>query len=77
MPVRRWAKAVAAGQGVVLVLAASGLLPRPYAVLALAMALAALAASFGHQVWWLRRHRAARTHPTPSRHRSSDLQVTR
>jgi phosphatidylglycerophosphate synthase len=57
MPARYWAKVVAAGQGVVLTVAAADVLPPAVAVGALAGALAALAVSFGHQVWWLRRHR--------------------
>ena len=55
IPPRRWAKAVAALQGVVLVVVAADVLPRTAAVAALVVALLLLAASFGHQVWWLRR----------------------
>ena len=54
MPERYWAKVVAATQGIVLVVAAADLLPRPLVLVALAGALVLLAASFGHQVWWLR-----------------------
>jgi phosphatidylglycerophosphate synthase len=53
MPERYWAKVVAAIQGIVLVVAAAGVLPRPLVVVTLAVALGLLAASFGHQVWWL------------------------
>jgi phosphatidylglycerophosphate synthase len=57
MPTRYWAKVVAAGQGVVLTVAAADLLPGEVATGAVAIALLALAVSFGHQVWWLRGHR--------------------
>ena len=60
-PARHWSKVVAVVQGVVLVAAASGLLPHPAAVAALAVALVLLAESFGRQVRWLWRHR--RSHP--------------
>jgi phosphatidylglycerophosphate synthase len=56
-PPRYWAKVVAAVQGVVLVVVASGLLPRGAARLLLLAALVLLAESFGHQVrtlWRLR-----------------------
>jgi phosphatidylglycerophosphate synthase len=53
MPDRYWAKVVAAIQGIVLVIAAAGVLPRPLVLITLAVALGLLAASFGHQVWWL------------------------
>ena len=55
----RYALLVAAVQGVVLVAAAADVLPVGVACAALAGALALLAESFGHQVWWLARHRAA------------------
>jgi phosphatidylglycerophosphate synthase len=61
MPPRRWAKAVAATQGVVLVVAVADVLPRAAALAALAAALGLLAVSFGHQVWWLRTHRVPGT----------------
>lgn len=57
MPVRYWAKVVAATQGIALVVAAADVLPRPLVLAALVGALLLLAASFGHQVWWLRTHR--------------------
>jgi phosphatidylglycerophosphate synthase len=57
IPERYWAKVVAATQGVVLVVAAADVLPRTLVLVALAGALALLAVSFGHQVWWLRRDR--------------------
>ena len=56
-PPRFWAKVVAAVQGVVLVVVAAGVLPRPAAQLLLLAALALLTESFGHQVrtlWRLR-----------------------
>jgi len=60
LPPRYWRKVVAAAQGVVLVVAASGLLPRPVAVAMVALALALLVESFGRDVGWLWRHRGQR-----------------
>jgi phosphatidylglycerophosphate synthase len=57
LPVRRWRKVVTGVQGVVLTLAASGVLPRGLTQTLLVAALALLAASFGECVWWLWRHR--------------------
>jgi phosphatidylglycerophosphate synthase len=57
VPVRPWAKVVAAVQGIVLTVVAADVLPRPAADLVLVVALALLMESFGHQVWWLRAHR--------------------
>ena len=56
-PPRYWGKVVAAVQGVVLVVAASGLLPAAAVDLALLGALALLAESFGREVGWKWRHR--------------------
>jgi phosphatidylglycerophosphate synthase len=56
VPPRYWGKVVAATQGVVLTFAAADVLPRSVAAAALVAALALLADSFGHQVWWLWRH---------------------
>ncbi|BBG00916.1 hypothetical protein PSA01_45540 [Pseudonocardia saturnea] len=61
LPVRRSAKAVAALQGVVLIVAAAGLLPGTVGHAVLALALAALLWSFGMSVVWL--WRAADEHP--------------
>ena len=67
-PPRNWGKVVAAVQGVVLTVAASGLLPRRAADLALLAALALLTESFGHEIWWKWRHRhAVPTTPHPVR----------
>jgi phosphatidylglycerophosphate synthase len=60
LPPRYWRKVVAATQGVVLVVAASGLLPRPVAVALVVLALALLVESFGRDVGWLWRHREQR-----------------
>ena len=60
LPPRYWRKVVAATQGVVLVVAASGLLPRPVVVALVALALALLVESFGRDVDWLWRHREQR-----------------
>ena len=62
VPFRYWAKVVCAVQGIVLLAAASGLLPEWLAVAALAIALALLCESFGHDVVWLW---AARQRPAP------------
>lgn len=59
LPPRGWRKVVAAAQGVVLTVAAAGVLPRSLMEVALGVALAALAASVGECVWWLWRHRDA------------------
>ncbi len=76
---RYWRKVVAATEGVVLTIAAAGVLPRPLTQITLAAALALLAESFGRDVWWLwrRRHathgrvagRADAAHAGPSRGR--------
>jgi phosphatidylglycerophosphate synthase len=59
VPPRHWCKVVAAAQGIVLVTAATGVLPRFVVVLALAVVGALLVESFGREVWWLwRRHQA-------------------
>lgn len=52
-PPRYWRKVVAAVQGVVLAVAASGVIPGRVTTLALAAALMMLTESFGHDVWWL------------------------
>ena len=52
-PRRPWAKVVAATQGVVLTVAAAGVLPGRMAGALLVVALLLLAESFGRQVWWL------------------------
>ena len=56
-PPRYWAKVVAATQGIVLTVAAAGVLPESARDLVLAAALLLLGESFGRQVWWLARHR--------------------
>jgi phosphatidylglycerophosphate synthase len=59
LPPRRWRKVVAAAQGVVLTVAAAGVLPSGLVQAAVAAALAALAVSMAECVLWLRRHRAS------------------
>jgi phosphatidylglycerophosphate synthase len=59
LPPRLWRKVVAATQGIVLTVAASGVLPRTLTQALLAAALALLAASMGQCVWWLWRRRHA------------------
>ncbi|HZB48612.1 MAG TPA: CDP-alcohol phosphatidyltransferase family protein [Mycobacteriales bacterium] len=54
---RYWRKVVAAVQGVMLAVAAAGLLPGPVVSVALGVALALLAESFGRDVWELWRRR--------------------
>ena len=51
-------KTIAALQGIVLAVAAAGVLPHPAAAVPTGLALAALAWSFCHDVTWLYRHRA-------------------
>jgi phosphatidylglycerophosphate synthase len=53
LPPRYWCKVVAATQGVVLTVAAAGVLPRGAATAALALSLALLVESFGREAWWL------------------------
>ena len=57
VPPRHWRKWVAAIQGIVLVVAAAGVLPAVVSEPALLVALALLAESFGRDVWWLWRQR--------------------
>jgi phosphatidylglycerophosphate synthase len=56
---RHWRKIVAAMQGIVLTVAAAGVLPRELTQALLFGALVALVASFGECVWWLWRRRHA------------------
>jgi phosphatidylglycerophosphate synthase len=60
LPRRRWRRAVAAAQGVVLTVAAAGVLPRTTTQVLLAAALVSLSASMGECAWWLWRRRPAR-----------------
>ena len=60
VPPRRWRKAVAAAQGVVLTAAAAQVLDHAFATTMLLLALALLASSFGTQVWSLWRLRSVR-----------------
>ncbi len=62
LPRRDWRKTVTAVQGIVLVIAAAGVAPLRATQLALAVALALLAESFGRDVWWLWRHRDVTAH---------------
>jgi len=57
LPPRRWRKVVAAAQGIVLTVAAAGVLPLRLEQALLGVALVALAASVGECVWWLWRRR--------------------
>jgi phosphatidylglycerophosphate synthase len=57
LPPRYWRKVVAATQGIVLTIAASGVLSPALTTVALIGALILLAESFGHDVLWLRRRR--------------------
>jgi phosphatidylglycerophosphate synthase len=59
LPPRYWRKVVAATQGVVLTIAAAGILPRTPTQAALIGALALLCESFGRDVCWLWGHRHA------------------
>lgn len=68
LPSRFWAKTVAAIQGIVLVVATVGVLPRPVTAVALAVSLGLLVQSFGHSIRWLwrRRHPAPTVEPVPA-----------
>ena len=55
LPYRYWGKVVAAVQGIVLTVAAAGLLPRLAGMIAVGVALVLLAESFGRSVVWLYR----------------------
>jgi phosphatidylglycerophosphate synthase len=57
LPSRHWRKVVAAMQGIVLTVAAAGVLPPAPATASLVLALGLLGESFGRDVWWLRAHR--------------------
>ncbi len=58
VPRRLWRRAVAAAAGIVLTVAAAGILPRALTQALLAAVLALLAASMGQCTWWLWRRRA-------------------
>jgi phosphatidylglycerophosphate synthase len=77
LPPRRWRKVVTAVQGVVLTVAVADVLPHGVVKLALVVALAGLAASFGECVWWLwqNRHAAPAVEHRPVR-RSIAVPVT-
>jgi phosphatidylglycerophosphate synthase len=66
LPTRYWGKVVASAQGIALVAAASGVLPRTVALAGLLGAFALLVQSFGQSVLWLwqRRHAASEV-PVP------------
>ncbi len=53
LPARYWRKPVAAVQAIVLTVAVADILPGAVTDVALAVALALLVESFGHDVWWL------------------------
>jgi phosphatidylglycerophosphate synthase len=67
LPPRRWRKLVAATQGVVLTVAAAGVLPLALTQAVLVAALVLLAASVGQCVWWLWRRRHAAPQRGPRR----------
>jgi phosphatidylglycerophosphate synthase len=57
LPPRYWRKVVTAAVGITLTVAAADVLPPALTSVALLVALAVLAESFGRDVWWLWRHR--------------------
>ncbi len=57
LPPRYWGKVVAAIQGVVLTIAAAGVLPGPAITAALIVAMGLLAESFARAIWWLSSYR--------------------
>ena len=65
LPPRRWRRIVAAVQGIVLTVAAAGVLPATLVQILLLAALALLAESFGRDTWWLWRRRHAAPGPVP------------
>lgn len=66
LPFRYWRKVVTAVQGVALLVAATGVAPQPVASLALLVALALLAESFGRDVLWAwHRRRGSSTSSAP------------
>jgi phosphatidylglycerophosphate synthase len=70
LPPRYWRRVVAATQGIVLTIAAAGVLPPALTQAALVGALALLGESFGRDVWWLWSHRnTTQSHASPRRGR--------
>jgi phosphatidylglycerophosphate synthase len=69
LPPRYWRKVVAAVQGIVLAVAAAGVLPRLLVTAAVLGALVLLAESFGRDVWWRWQDRP-RHHHLEMRHES-------
>jgi phosphatidylglycerophosphate synthase len=69
LPPRYWRKVVAATQGVLLAVAAAGVLPQPWTTVAVAVALVLLVESFGRDVAWLWRHRPPRPLAAPAARR--------
>jgi phosphatidylglycerophosphate synthase len=67
LPARRWRRVVAGLQGVVLTIAAAGVLPRGLAQAVLVAAFASLMVSMGQCAWWLwrRRHGTVRQRREP------------
>jgi phosphatidylglycerophosphate synthase len=59
LPPRYWGKVAAATQGIVLTVAATGILPLSVTEGAIVVAMVLLAESFGRAVWWLWGHRGA------------------
>jgi phosphatidylglycerophosphate synthase len=57
LPPRMSRKTVAALQGIILMVVAAGVLPRPVGAVATGLSLAALVWSFGRDIRWLHRHR--------------------
>ena len=70
-------KTVAATQGIVLAIAASGLLPETGTVIILGLALAALVYSFGFDVAWLYRNRETAPEETPETTEDVPVRSTR
>ncbi|GAA2079673.1 CDP-alcohol phosphatidyltransferase family protein [Actinomadura alba] len=66
LPPRMTRKTVAALQGIILMVVAADVLPRPVGAVATGLALAVLVWSFGRDIMWLYRHRdATRVEPRP------------
>lgn len=73
LPRRDWRKVVTAVTGITLTVAAAELLPLAVNRAAVAGALALIAESFGRDVWWLWRRRAARSPAPGARERNRGL----
>jgi phosphatidylglycerophosphate synthase len=75
LPSTLWGKTVAVVQGIVLVVAAAGVLPHRWTVTMVALSLALLVESFSHSVVFLWRRRAAYVHSGPGSEATGPKQI--